>query len=215
MSKKQKFYVVWEGRVPGIFTSWPDCQKSIAGFPGAKYKSYENRREAEAALQDHPGKHIFRKAPTSAMPTVRSERKAHVGSPIMDSICTDAACSGNPGKMEYQGVDTITKELLFHQGPHEDGTNNVGEFLAIVHGLAFLKGENLPTKIIYTDSKIAIGWVKKKKCGTKLTPTKRNAKLFEYISRAEKWLTTNTYQNPILKWETEVWGEIPADFGRK
>jgi ribonuclease HI len=117
--------------------------------------------------------------------------------------------------MEYQGVDTQTRENLFHMGPYPDGTNNIGEFLALVHALAYLQQNNLPTKIIYSDSKIAIGWVKKKKCGTKLAPTRNNGKLFEYIDRAERWLMNNRYNNPILKWETEVWGEIPADFGRK
>ena len=93
-------------------------------------------------------------------------------------------------------------------------SNNIGEFLAIVHGLALLKkkGSNMP---IYSDSKIAQKWVRDKKCNTKLMPTERNGELLAIVRRAEAWLQNNTYSNPIIKWETERWGEIPADFGRK
>lgn len=125
----------------------------------------------------------------------------------------DAACSGNPGPMEYRCIDLQTGQQVFHYGPIH-GTNNIGEFLAIVHGLALLKqkGSNIP---IYSDSKIAQKWVRDGKCRTTLAPTSRNAELLGLVARAEKWLATNTYTNPIIKWETKQWGEIPADFGRK
>ena len=132
----------------------------------------------------------------------------------MHSIAVDAASSGNPGIMEYQGVDTRTKKRLFKQGPFPEGTNNIGEFLAIVHGLAFLK-ERSSDRVLYSDSRTAISWVRKKRCNTKLEPNARNKSLFELIGRAERWLETNSYSTPIVKWETAAWGEIPADFGRK
>jgi len=103
---------------------------------------------------------------------------------------------------------------LFKQEPYQQGTNNVGEFLALVHGLAFLK-QKKSDKILYSDSRIAIGWVRKKKCNTKLERNKKNEQLFELITRAEAWLKSNRYNTPIVKWETAAWGEIPADFGRK
>ena len=133
---------------------------------------------------------------------------------IKDSLSVDAACSGNPGVMEYRGVWTATGEEVFHVGPFQQGTNNIGEFLALVHALALFDKHkiNLP---VYTDSMNAITWVKKKKCNTKLAPSPENAKLFELIARAEFWLNTHTYSTPILKWDTRQWGEIPADFGRK
>jgi ribonuclease HI len=118
-----------------------------------------------------------------------------------------------PEKMEYQGVDTATGDQIFHQ-QFQLGTNNIGEFLALVHGLAYLK-QHEDTRPIYTDSKIALGWVRKKKCKTKLAHTRQTARLFELIERAESWLQKNTFENQILKWNTERWGEIPADFGRK
>jgi len=116
--------------------------------------------------------------------------------------------------MEYRGVYVADGVELFHVGPLEDATNNIGEFLAIVHALAMLKksGKKIP---VYSDSVNAIKWIDRKKCNTKLERSERNMPVFELIERAEKWLRTNTYDNPILKWETKQWGEIPADFGRK
>lgn len=130
------------------------------------------------------------------------------------AIAVDAACSGNPGPMEYRGVYLRTGQEIFHYGPVH-GTNNIGEFLALVHGLALLKQKGLHTMPIYSDSVNAQIWVKKKKCKTTLARTPETEQLHQLIARAEAWLRNNTYQNPIIKWPTEEWGEIPADFGRK
>ncbi|MFT7157868.1 MAG: ribonuclease HI [Parvicella sp.] len=207
--KKQKYYVVWQGRTTGIFHSWDECKRQIDAFTGAQYKSYESISEAEAAL-----KRGYEKSKSTATKSTSSSSSSSVGQPILNSISVDAACSGNPGLMEYKGVVTHNKKELFIKGPYPHGTNNVGEFLALVHGLAFLKKQNsqLP---IYSDSRIAIGWVQKKKCKTKLDRLAINEELFDLIERGEKWLRDNTYTTQILKWETKVWGEIPADFGRK
>ncbi len=207
---KQKFYVVWEGHRPGVYSTWDACKKQVDGFNGAKYKSFESKAEAEAALKSNYWKFIKK-----AEPAATATGKTPKSTIIQDSIAVDAACSGNPGDMEYQGVVTATGQRLFHIGPLEDGTNNIGEFLAIVHALAMLKQQGKPKMPIYSDSKTAQGWVKKGKCNTKLQASGRNDKIFELIDRAEKWLAVNTVTNPILKWETKYWGEIPADFGRK
>ena len=137
-----------------------------------------------------------------------------LGERNLNSIAVDAASSGNPGIMEYRGVDTRTGKVLFRQGPFPEATNNIGEFLAIVHGLAYLQ-KNKSSRVIYSDSRTAIGWVRKKKCNTKLQVSEKNRDLFDMIRRAEHWLTNNAYKNPVVKWETRAWGEIPADFGRK
>lgn len=126
----------------------------------------------------------------------------------------DAACSGNPGVMEYRGVSLWNNQEIFHF-KCELGTNNIGEFLAIVHALALLQQKGIPDMPIYTDSQTAISWVRNKKCKTKLEQNPRTLSLFNLIQRAEAWLQSHTWQNPIIKWPTEQWGEIPADFGRK
>ena len=202
-----KFYVVWQGRETGIFTSWEECKPHIEDYKGAQYKSFKTREEAEHAFA-----HSFYAA-------INKDKKTDVKkSPtpffIKNSIAVDAACSGNPGDMEYRGVYVKTGQQIFIQGVYKEATNNIGEFLAIVHGLALLKkqGSNMP---IYSDSVTAQAWVKAKKCKTKLERTAQNAPVFERIEAAERWLQQNTYSNPILKWDTPHWGEIPADFGRK
>lgn len=205
---KQKYYVVWKGRKTGVFTTWAECEKQVKGFVGAQYKAFGSEVEAEAAYlanyDDYKGK-------------VSSNGKWKTAStqPILPSICVDAACSGSPGKLEYRGVNTETGEEIFHAGPYNEGTNNVGEFLAIVHALTWQAKHNthLP---IYSDSQNAISWVNQGECKTKLRHSSRNAILFAIIHSAENWLAENELpEGKILKWDTELWGENPADFGRK
>ena len=205
---KQKYYVVWKGRRTGVFNSWETCSAQVSGFTGAEYKSFDSLSEAEAAYR---GKYqqFMGKQTASAV-----QSKMALNRPVVPSISVDAACSGLPGPLEWRGVDTATGKELFRFGPYQDGTNNVGEFLAIVQGLGWLKDRNL-SQPLYSDSKNAMLWVKLKKCRTKLAHTRKNVALFELIARAETWLAENQYSNKILKWETQDWGENPADFGRK
>lgn len=204
---KSKFYVVWQGVVPGVYESWDMCKAQVSGFENARYKSFESRQEAEKAFSENPWKHL-------APPKKNAAKKTHTTEIINNSLSVDAACSGNPGRMEYRGVYVADGVEIFRSQVFEEGTNNIGEFLAIVHGLALLKQKKSPIPI-YSDSVNAIKWVEKKKCNTKLERTSRNIPVFEMIERAEKWLQQNNYTTRILKWETERWGEIPADFGRK
>ena len=134
--------------------------------------------------------------------------------PELNSIYVDAASSGNPGVMEYQGVDTNTKEILFKMGPFNNASNNIGEFLALVHGIAILEKKS-EKKIIYSDSITAMSWVRKKHCQTKLKRNEKNEEVFVLVERAITWLKENNYSIIIKKWDTKNWGEIPADFGRK
>ena len=211
---KNKFYVVWQGCHPGIYESWEACNREISGFNGAKYKSFPNRLTAETAFKEGPEKYWGKDvAPLIDLSTAKEQ-------PLSPAIAVDAACAGNPGKMEYQGVfvdfatQPVTKKQLFSSPVFENGTNNIGEFLAIVHAIALEKknGWNWP---IYSDSVNAQLWVKQKKCKTKLQRNAKNDYLFQLIERAENWLNANTVEVPVLKWKTEIWGEIPADFGRK
>ncbi|WP_075590303.1 ribonuclease H1 domain-containing protein [Labilibacter marinus] len=209
MAKKNKFYVVWNGHAPGIYTSWAECQNNIKGVSNVRYKGFATIQEAEAAFEDNPDEHWGNKKKTS-----KSFEEIDDNPDIINnSISVDAACSGNPGVMEYQGVYTVSGTQIFIK-KFPLGTNNIGEFLAIVHGLAYQKQHKLNIPI-YTDSKIAMGWVKAKKCRSKLPLTAQTQSLFEVIKRAEEWLKNNTYTQTILKWDTKTWGEIPADFGRK
>lgn len=196
-----------------MYDDWKTCERQIKGFEGAKYKSFYSLEEANKAYQSPWYTYIGKNAEKAKVQNdYRQLPKSE--QPILTSIAVDAACSGNPGKMEYQGVDVKTGFQIFHIGPLEQGTNNIGEFLAIVHAVASFYKTN-PTLPIYSDSKTAISWVKNKKAKTKLEPNEKNTAIFDLIQRAERWLHNNSFTNPILKWDTEKWGEIPADFGRK
>jgi len=252
---KQKYYVVWQGRQPGVYTDWSSCEAQVKGFLGAKYKAFPTLQEAELAFGRPAEEYIVKNVKTpkadnhaSANPAAQSDDNqapanpaAQKNSPLstnqllstlnsqlstsirVPALCVDAACSGNPGLMEYRGVYLLDihqngereEQELFRRGPFPEGTNNIGEFLAIVHALALLQKQGNSTLPIYSDSKTAQAWVRQKKAKTKLQPTPANAILFQMIQRAENWLLTHTWHNPVLKWDTPNWGEIPADFGRK
>ena len=212
MAKKPKYYVVWKGRETGIFSSWEDCKAQTNGFDGAVFKSFESKELAEEAFIESSSLYVGKNK--KLISSLSKEELAVIGEPIDDAIAVDGAWDNTTGLVEYQGVYIKTKEVLFHLGPLEDGTINIVEFLAIVHALALSKQKDLKIPI-YSDSRIALGWIKDKKARTNHPPSEKNKKLFDMIVRAEKWLENNTYENELLKWETKAWGENPADFGRK
>lgn len=219
---------MWKGRTPGVYDNWEACKKEVEGFQGALYKGFPDLGSAEAAYAK--GFAEFEKTengtPKCSTTELEVKRKTDKNE-LSVFIAVDAACSGNPGKMEYQGVfvdfgtQPATTTTLFKSPVFENGTNNIGEFLAIVHALAWQK-QKRTLYPIYSDSVNAQKWVREKKCKTKLQPNAKNEYLFELIGRAEKWLRENddwmrenSLSIPVLKWKTEIWGEIPADYGRK
>jgi ribonuclease HI len=204
---REKFYVVWKGRKTGVFSTWDECAAQVSGFPGAEYKSFASRAAAEAAFraqyEDFKGK------PFASQGWLFAPTK-----PFLPSLCVDAACSGSPGPVELRGVETESGREIFRLGPYQDGTNNVGEFLALVHALAWME-KNAQSMPLYSDSETALAWLRAKRCRTKLARTNRNQALFDLIASAETWLAEHEIQAKLLKWDTDAWGEIPADFGRK
>lgn len=186
---------MWKGRRPGIYNSWRECQQQILHFKDPRYKGFPNLAQAEAAFSD-------------------ADLNEGTQRVIKQSWSVDAACEGNPGRMEYRCVDTATQEVIFLEGPFALGTNNIGEFLAIVHALALQQKKQM-TLPIYTDSRTALGWVKRKKARSKLPRDRSTEQLWQLIDRAEAWLGTHDIHTKVLKWQTERWGENPADFGRK
>jgi ribonuclease HI len=204
---KTKFYVVWKGRKTGVFNTWDKCAAQVNGFPGAEYKSFPSLPAAEAALRARYDD--FKGKPSTSQNWLFAPSR-----PILPSLSVDAACSGSPGPVEYRGVETETGRQIFRLGPYTDGTNNIGEFLALVHALVWLE-ENSQSMPIYSDSETALAWLRIKRCRTQRTQTARNAEIFTLIARAETWLAGHEIRVPLLKWDTNAWGEIPADFGRK
>jgi len=219
-----KYYVVWSGKQPGIYETWEECEEQVKGAEGAKYKAFPTRQEAETAFAGDPKDYIQTAVRKAVSKQIQLSELPPTEQPVYPAWAVDGACSGNPGQMEYRGVDAQTGAEIFHFGPVPGGTNNIAEYLAIVHVLALMKqwaerepsmAETYLTMRVYSDSKTAQSWVRKRKCGSKLEMTEENKELFRVIQRADNWLAVNTWRNPIIKWQTEKWGEIPADFGRK
>lgn len=206
----KKYYVVWKGRQTGVFDSWEACQAQVKGFSEAQFKAFPSRAQAEAAFR----------SPPQEQPRNSTSHRVQAwlllpDPPQLPSICVDAACDGAPGNMECRGVWTESGEEIFHQGPFPESTVNIGEFLAVVHGLAWLlkKGLEMP---IYTDSVIAIQWVQQGGCQSKLPENEKNRVVFDLVRRAERFLKEHPRQVAwVRKWDTQAWGENPADFGRK
>jgi ribonuclease HI len=205
--KKAKYYVVWKGKKPGIYSTWEACEAQVGGFPDAQYKAFSTLKEAERAFAS-------KYASYSGKPASNQKWLLSPHPPLRDSYVVDAACSGSPGRLEWRGLHLASGKRLFHEGPFERGTNNIGEFLAIVQALQMLeqKGLDLP---VYSDSGTAIAWVRRNICNTSLKKDGRNRALFTLISQAEGWLRDHPARAVVLKWDTRVWGEIPADFNRK
>jgi ribonuclease HI len=199
-----KHYVVWVGRKTGIFSSWEECEKSVKGFTNASYRSYPSKLLAERALVE--GIEKTRIADKQFLPTPNK--------PILDSLVVDASCRYPNVETEVQGIDLRRNKLKFHIGPIEGGSINIGEFLAIVYGIQYLQllNSHIP---IYSDSKIAIEWVHKKHHCSDLRWSQTNRKIFDQLEWANNFLRTTEFKNQILKWETKLWGENPADFNRK
>lgn len=215
-----KYYVVWKGRVPGIYENFDDFMEQIDGYEGALFKSYDSSEEAAKAYRRGTAREDSRDL--GALLRGATVVEPQKGQPDWllnpeidpDGWAVDASCMGNPGVMEYQGVELMTGRVLFRVGPFEDATNNIGEFLAIVHALAQMFKEG-KWHTIYSDSVSGMAWVRNRKIKTRLKRTPRNAQVFHLMERALSWLNSHTYPCRIMKWDTREWGEIPADFGRK
>lgn len=210
----RKFYVVWKGYSPGIYDSWEECKLQVSGFPGAEYKAYDSQEAATKAFRGDYAEEIqlLKAIANHNNETVNYEAIPEI---IKDSIAVDGACSKNPGPMEYRCVDVMTGAQIFHMGPLDDGTNNVAEYLALIHALAFLKKTDNNHTVVYSDSRTAMSWLRNRGHKSTLARTPNNARIFELLERADRWIQTNVSYNRVIKWDTEHWGEIPADFNRK
>jgi ribonuclease HI len=231
---KQKYYVVWVGSRPGVYTNWSECQAQVNGFEGAKFKAFPTLDEAEQAYQrgwkgnwgnsGNTNKHGVvssssgSKSKTNSGKSALSKRSTSISESQAEvdyhTISVDVGTAGNPGPIEYKGVDTATGEVLFSVGPIPNGTNNLGEYLAIVHALAFI-AKTGDTRNIYSDSMTAMKWVKQKAPNTTLPRNASTHEVWTLVDRATQWLSSHTYHTKIMKWQTDRWGEIKADYGRK
>ena len=163
----KKFYVVWQGRETGIFTDWASCKKQVDQFAGAKFKSFPNRQEAEAAFNGNSPSASRTVSKTSAPKkksssnTVKTYTANEISALAIDTkIFTDGACSPNPGKAG-SGIavyrDNLINELWY--GLYNPaGTNNTAELNGLNQALILAKDELAQDQsvAIFCDSKYSI-----------------------------------------------------------
>lgn len=204
-----QFYGVWVGRKPGIYTTWPDCQAQTSGYSGAKFMKLNAKtmEEAQAEYDRLAEGHNISKA---------IKKETSVSKAQDDVLTVDGASNGT--HCEYQAVWHPSREQAFASKRFENGTNNIAEFLGLVHAIKYLMEHNKPLKV-YTDSVTAMAWIRDKKANTTAHLTgKATNELTQLITEAEQFLQQNAAilnKAEILKWDTKHWGEIPADYGRK
>lgn len=180
------WYVVKRGRIPGIYTDWDSCEKQIKGFSNAKFKKFNVESEARSYFEKDSSITVER--PTEGM-------------------AVDAAFSMKKDIGEYQIYDLVKKEIVYRSREYKNVTVNIMEFLAICKSL-----ELFPYEDIYSDSATAITWVEKQKINSNKP---LDSEVQKEIDLALFTLKSNILGNKIIKWDTHIFGDIPADFGRK
>ena len=221
MNYSKKYYVVWTGRHPGVYDDLNDAMEQVDDYPGASFKSYASAQEASDAFRKGTARSdrndvggLLLNAQRHNIPEAGKPDYMQFPEIDLNGWAVDAACAGNPGRMEYRGVELMTGREIFRIGPFEKSTNNIGEFLAIVHALALMA--NLGERhTIYSDSVTGMSWVRNRKVKTQLKRDASTEKSFQMMERALSWLNTHSYDVKIRKWDTDRWEEVPADFGRK
>ncbi len=207
-----KYYVVWKGKQTWVFSSWNQVQPLISWFSDAKFKSFETREDAEHAFV-LSREDFYGQSSLSLWKKWQNDKTIDVPFCI-DAVAVDAACAWNPGILERRGVEVADGNEIF-SFRIEKGTNNVGEFLAIVSWFQRIFSSDSDF-FIYSDSKIAINWVKERKCKSLLRIESPSLPVWKFVQEAEEWLKTHEIDfSHLLKRRTSEWGEIPADFGRK
>lgn len=214
MASKQKFYAVRKGYQTGIFLTWEVCEKYVKGYPKAEYKSFYNKDDAEDYMRGKENEYT----------TVTNSNSNSTHIPTGAFLAVDGGTIGGNNsngstKCQYQIYNSQTQKVELTSKPIV-GTNNIGEFLGIVKAIGILHKQNLHHIPIYSDSLIAIKWVKDKKAKTNLGNNNSSVdsivNTLDMLEAAEKFLHTISLANfTIRKWETKSWGENPADFGRK
>lgn len=146
----KKYYVVWAGREPGIFTDWASCKRSIDKFAGAKYKSFPNKSEAEAAFSSGA---VSKSATAKSSGAKKSSSKSAVAFGVSDYdvvIYCDGGCDPNPGRAGSGSAVYKNGKLssLWYGLYNANGTNNTAELNALHQSLimaetAALKGASV------------------------------------------------------------------------
>lgn len=188
-----RFYVVWVGREPGIYSTWPECESQVKGFPRAKYRGYDDELTARAAFE--------------AGHDVGPDLLGREGELFPRAIAVQAEVSAT--ELGYVGVGTDTGNALFRVNTRERAPADVAEFLGVCHALALNAREGVRVPV-YCSSDLALRWVRNKRCGMDLAALANARRVRELVERAEHWLSAHELNNPVLKWDHYARGAIPG-----
>lgn len=129
----------------------------------------------------------------------------------MDKIIVHSTANTKTKRMAYKGFNESTNKWIFKVKYKGYCTQNVADFMAIVHALHYCKINNIDLPI-YNDNLVAIKWVKDKKVNSLLIKTKENHELFQSFENALVILKQNDFLNPILFWKKKELGNIKNPF---
>lgn len=211
---KNKFYVVWKGRDTGIFTSWSEVNELIKGFSGAEYKSYADQETAELefSLGSPKGRSNDENHTTTKL---KEEPSDDHKAPDHECLTVDGSYLGGKKIMQYRCVWNQSKEEVFSTKPIEGGNQNIAEFLALVGAMKYRVSTKQYDLHIYSDSQTALSWVRNCKIKSSYDLSQLDEVVQERIYGALKFIAKSGVRKNLYKWDSALWGDIPADYGRK
>lgn len=139
-----KYYAVRKGRTPGVYTTWEACKAMVDGYPGAQYKSFRTRGEAEEFAGTGAGKAAARQAASG--PKAAADNYAFV----------DGSFNAATGVYGYGGFLVSGNERYVLQGsgcePQMAGMRNVaGEVLGSMAAMERALSLGLKELTVYYD----------------------------------------------------------------
>lgn len=211
---KNKFYVVWKGRETGVFTDWTEVSKLIKGFRNAEYKGFANKESAELEFQlgSPSGRSKINEVKVSEKPEGASSKTK---APDYECLTVDGSYLGSKNMMQYRCVWNASGEEVFGTKPILGGNQNIAEFLALVGAMKYRVVTKQYDLHIYSDSKTALSWVRNKKIKSTYDLGQLDEIVQNRIYGALEFISKSGVAKNLFKWESALWGEIPADYGRK
>ena len=156
---KKKIYAVRKGKTTGIFYSWDECSASVNGYPGAEYKSFTTKEEANSYLGN------------SFAVQIEEEKKDQKNTALHGTESTltayvDGSFDPSIGKYAFGCIlltpdGEIIRESGNGQDPESLAIRNVaGEMLGAMYAVQWAINHGYPSLTIYYDYEGIAKWAK-------------------------------------------------------